>query len=150
MLVVIISKTDPYLNGATLIKEVCASFQLNCDVLYIEDILSDKNSSLLEHKSRGLIYFLTNAVGVPECANYLEHSTKNVLVNRDFLISRQTKFSVQTRLRLAGLNVPNSLVVTDGNLFDEVLWDLRLPLYIKSQNQTSTVIRGIPNELAQA
>lgn len=141
MLAVIISKAEPYLNGAALIKEMCASLQLNCDILYIEDVLSNKNDNLPEFESAGLIYFLTNAVGVPEFANYLEHSTKKILINRDFLISRQPKFSVQTRLRLAGINVPDSLVVTDESLFDKVLLGLRLPLYIKSQSQTSTVIR---------
>ena len=141
MLAVIISKTEPYLNGATLIKEACASLQLNCDILYIEDVLSDEKMFFQKHKSGRLIYFLTNVDSVPKCANYFEYSPRNTLINRDFLISRKTKFSVQTRLRLAGVNVPDSLIVTDENLFGEILQRLRLPLYIKSQQQTSIVIR---------
>lgn len=141
MLTVVISRTEPYLNGALFIKEACASVQLNCDIYYIEDILLNKNETLSKNKSECLIYFLTNTDTIPECIKSFESSNKNILINRDFFISEKNKFSVQNRLRLAEVYVPDSIVVTNKSFFGAVLQSLKLPLYIKSQKQANTVIR---------
>lgn len=139
-LIIVISKTESYFDGALLIKDACASLQLNCDIRYIEDINFDESSALVA-QSECIIYFLTNADDIPKCVSHFERSIKNTVINRDSLISSKTKFDIQSRLRLAGIHVPDSIIVTDEGLFESVLQNLRLPLYIKSQKQVGTVIR---------
>jgi glutathione synthase/RimK-type ligase-like ATP-grasp enzyme len=77
---------------------------------------------------------------VSKYTDYFKRLSKSSVINNVFLISRMEKFSIQHSLYVAGVNVPKSIVVSNRNP-EEVLQNLKLPLYMKSQKQADTVIQ---------
>lgn len=141
MLLIIISRTEPYYEGAMLIHEACVSIGIGCDIRYVEDVLSE--ADITNHAANGcVVYFLTNASSVPNCISRITQTAMATVVNRNFLVSDTTKYSMQSRLRAAGVRVPASVPIPTEKSLDTVLEKLRLPVYIKSQKQASTVVRA--------
>lgn len=139
MLIVVISRTEPYLNGAILIKEMCLSLKLECKIVYIEDI--SFNYEAFSSSNSYTFYFLSNVASIPRYADDFERSFAGSVINKGFFISEMNKFTIQTCLRDVGVNVPKSIELSEQN-FGSSLQGLKLPVYLKSQKQADIVIRA--------
>lgn len=139
MLILIVSKTEPYLNGAILIEKVCLSMSLNCAIKYIEDI--DFGDDFFSYDKPYLVYFLTNVANVSSYASNFERLSPGSVINYEFLVSEMNKYSIQSCLRDAGFSVPKSIMLFQP-VFDGALKKIDLPLYVKSQKQADIVIRA--------
>lgn len=130
---IIVSRCEHFADGAGLILEDAKQFGLLCEVIFIEDLIFDNKIAAFD-----LIYFLTNFSGIEK---YVVHYESLVLqiINKDFLIDEKRKFYLQNKVGENGISVPASVSASD--VLSWAKDRSKFPIYVKSQNQASTVIR---------
>ncbi|MEK7576076.1 MAG: hypothetical protein AAB482_00095 [Patescibacteria group bacterium] len=144
MLAIIISKLEPFETGARIIADDCKSVSLSAKILFLEDIILGSNAIELLDGVK-ILYFLTNDSSLERYVEYFVR--KNILViNKDFYRWNRSKFSIQDRLKLAGIQIPRSIATQNFSILLSESRFLDFPLYIKSQNQSSLVIKVADEE----
>jgi len=136
---IIISRGEPFVAGAELIAKEANERGLGCEIIFIEDIILSINGEN-EKMERRLLYFLTNIDDVPTYVAYFKSHGCNI-VNQTFLSGESSKFYLQNKIKKAGIVVPKSFSVLNEIIALQIADEMNFPIYIKSQNQASTVIR---------
>ncbi len=146
MFAIVISKKEPFENGARAILEVCHEAALDAKLVFLEDIFLSQDFDNVSDITA--FYFLTND---PNLEFYIEYFSRRgiFVVNKKFYNFDRSKFSIQDRLRIGGVLVPPS--ITSKNKLTLFLESERIgfPCYIKSQKQASVVIETGNKEALQ-
>ncbi|EKE11056.1 MAG: hypothetical protein ACD_15C00146G0001 [uncultured bacterium] len=134
-IILILSKKEPYLDGAALIQSMCNSKEEFCTILFIEDILLNDNFVSFNWHGK-VIYFLTNSLHSGRYISFLENFPCHI-INKTFLSGEKSKFCIQQRIKRSGLSVPESISANSINSLILAATFLKFPAYAKSQQQAT-------------
>jgi len=146
MFAIVISKKEPFENGARAILEVCHEVTLDAKLVFLEDIFLSQDFDNVNDITA--FYFLTND---PNLELYIEYFSRRgiFVVNKKFYNFNRSKFSIQDRLRRGGVLVPPSVAAKNKLMLFSASEHIGFPCHVKSQKQASVVIEAGNKEALQ-
>ncbi len=134
-LFIIISRKEKTQRTAQRIKNTAS---IDCEIIFLEDITFNNLDTILPQKNN-IIYFLTNH---PRLGLYIEHFIQQgrTIINSEFLKGERSKLFIQNKIATHNISTPANELLTDYTSNIKFIQKIKLPVFIKSQEQMNTVL----------
>jgi len=137
-LFIIISHTERTQRTAQRIKQTAQTHNIECTIIFLEDIAVSNNQKK-KIQNDTIIYFLTNHQRIGLYVEYFA-SQGYAIINQRFLQGERSKLFMQNKIATNNISVPPNELLTDHKSSIKLIEKIGLPVYVKSQEQMSTIL----------